>query len=321
MPHSQNGNNERRRVHLRISESVRNNLSVNADTDLSHVILRTFIDRRACLAFIMQESLNALDSGKGLLSCLFAAYLAYQQIENGQITREDVQERHCTCVTEEDRAFSEHYCMSCFTLRPCNQMGRRISDVGTLVECSACLELSGTGRIFLPQTVQGILHVRVLTIFRKDRRILGQMPFTREELEKALLQNHTIDDPKLWKDGYSDKLVSIEDAKNSREIMSSGIRLKRPFSMSLEKPHSRWLREDGSMSLHDPENCTLTKTCINLCKASFPPAILPQLKRAIELRQQVQYQKPCRGYHAEVEQTWKALEVVCTHRSLHMLLY
>jgi ferredoxin len=195
--------------------------------------------------------------------------------------------------------------MSCFDLRPCNQMGRREVDIGTIIKCSACLERSASECIFVPQNIQGIIRVAVSITLRRDTHTLGHMSFTRENLEKLLLENHTIDDPKLWKDGYSDKLVSIEDAKHPREIMGSSIRLNRPFSMSLEKPHSRWLREDGSMSLHDPENCTLTKTCINLCKASFPPAILPQLKRAIELRQQVQYQKPCRSYHAEVELTWK----------------
>jgi hypothetical protein len=147
------------------------------------------------------------------------------------------------------------------------------------------------------------------------------MTFIREELEKVLLKEHTTNDSTLWKDGYADQLVSIKDAEYPRDIMISGTNLHHPYSLSIEKPHSRWLRVDGLMSPHDPQSCTLTKLCINLCKGTFAPAILPQLKRAIELRRKVQHQKPCRGYHAEVEKAWKALEIVCTHRSVYIILY
>jgi hypothetical protein len=85
MPRSQIGTFKRRRVHLVASESVGKILSIN--TRLSSTILRTFIDDRACLAFIMQQSLDALASGKARLSCLFASYLDCQQIEIDQITR------------------------------------------------------------------------------------------------------------------------------------------------------------------------------------------------------------------------------------------
>jgi hypothetical protein len=144
------------------TNGVKKNMSLNVGS-VSGVILRTFIDDRACLAFILQQSLNALASGKDLLNCLFASYLACQRIETGHITREHVQERHCTCVTEDDRTITEHFCMSCFALRPCSQMGRRVTDVDNLIECSACLELSGSERVFVPQNIQGIVRVGVLT--------------------------------------------------------------------------------------------------------------------------------------------------------------
>lgn len=81
-----------------------------------------------------------------------------------------------------------------------------------------------------------------------------------------------------------------------------------PNTVTLEKPHSRWLRDDDTIVLHDLDNITLIKDSANKTKGNLPPSAAPMTKRAMELKKRVEHKPPCQGYHAEVEHEWRALE-------------
>jgi hypothetical protein len=83
---------------------------------------------------------------------------------------------------------------------------------------------------------------------------------------------------------------------------------KHPHRVSIEKPQARFLRTDGAVTLHDVENITLTKFCINMCKGNFPASILPQLKEALQLRLKAAVFSPQRGYRSELATKWALLE-------------
>jgi hypothetical protein len=68
--------------------------------------ISTAIRDRICLAYIMQESLVALARGDGLLKVIFAAYVAVQYLELGLLTKRDVIQQYCTCVSSHDHLFT-----------------------------------------------------------------------------------------------------------------------------------------------------------------------------------------------------------------------
>jgi hypothetical protein len=68
--------------------------------------ISTAIRDRGCLAYIMQESSVALARGDGLLRVIFAAHVAAQYLELGLLTKRDVIQQYCTCVSSHDHLFT-----------------------------------------------------------------------------------------------------------------------------------------------------------------------------------------------------------------------
>jgi hypothetical protein len=264
------------------------NVTANVDIKAKHRVfnLDTVIDDRACLAFVMQQSLNALAEGNGLLKMLFAAYLAAQYLETGQLTRDDVLATHCVCADDETRAKTEHHCMSCFAIRPCIRMGRRLTESGVLFECQTCLALSSNLFTFKKRDVAYITKIGTHNMYKADAKS-GKEPLWKiEDMHNFLVSTHVSPtDDDVWIDGYSKKQVSTHDTKYPSDMkLAVGNVRKHPYALSLEKPFPRWIDDNGNLSLHHLDNITLTKNCINLCKGNFPPSIISLLNFALSYK-------------------------------------
>jgi hypothetical protein len=79
----------------------------------------TFVQDRACQAFIIQESNRAIACGEHILRAIFAAHVAAQYLELGLLTRRDVLHGYCTCLNTTEQALTEHLCATCHSIRPC----------------------------------------------------------------------------------------------------------------------------------------------------------------------------------------------------------
>jgi len=203
--------------------------------------------------------------------------------------------------------------MSCFAIRPCKEMGRRETDEGLVMECMVCLGMKNSRPTFRVEDTRFLIAHSVRRNRNKDLQVLDDIPWTAEEMTELLVKKHAVPGDKYaWKDGYCEESVSIEDAKYDTVHGTTTLPRIRshPLRLSLQKPHSYWRRENGTMTLHDLNNITLTKWALNMVKANFPPAILPQLKRAVVLwlKSEEKNLPVCRGYYSEGANEWKVLE-------------
>jgi hypothetical protein len=204
--------------------------------------------------------------------------------------------------------------MVCFDLRLCGTMAfLDITDEEyPILVCSNCLgrPITLEDRVFRRRTVQDRIYRRVTAVYNRERKYYDP-PSTRLDLEQHVLRTSTVeDDVQVWIDGYSGQ-VSLEDAVFPSEFkIGPQVVNCHPCGLSLEKVNQFWLRKDGNLSLHEPENVILTKDCINRCKSDLPVSILALLKRAVELRKAVEGQPPRRGYANVLAIEWKAFERV-----------
>ncbi len=300
-------------VIISVTQQVRDNLVANYDFKRSSAWLRTTVRDQACIAYIMQQSLVALAEKKNLLHVLFAAFVTAEYFERGLLTRDDALAGYCLCENAQQQAMTEHYCVSCLTVSPCNQMSLWDSGNGFLLICNSCF-----GHGYSDATIRDVRSFRfsvrtaLVNNFRHDSKTRDPT-WTVSEMTDLLIKEHACQsDPHTWRDGYSETLVTPADTKYAPEL---GIDLRianmHPFKMSIEKPHARSIRKNGIIHLHGLNNVTLTKDCINRCKGNFPPSILPWVKRALQLKLQVDLLPPCRGYHPEVSEQWETIEAVC----------
>jgi hypothetical protein len=285
--------------------------------------LITLTDDRVCLAFVKQESLKALAQGRDTLNIFWAAVLAAQRLEMGLILRDDIFRGYCSCSDPNARAHTEHVCMSCHAIFPCNQMGMRDeqstdsdSQSAGMLECHRCLGNSAPTRIVSERTLSQVVRLSVDAMFRTDNKSMETPAFDRDVLAEQLLDSHqSKEDSSIWIDGYSSKTVSLKDAEWSLDVTSTMLHgdaqgLHHPYQPSTEKPHSRWLDAYGKLALHHSDNVIITKDCYNRTKGNWPPSIAPILKNWILLKQKASLARPCRGYHPELQQECETLERV-----------
>ncbi|KAH4924066.1 hypothetical protein HBI79_162970 [Parastagonospora nodorum] len=273
----------------------------------------TLVHDQVCHAWVFEECLRALARGETLLNTLLLVHVAIDRIELGLLTRKQILANYCMCESPDAQQCTEHVCIVCKANWTCADMVRRIDQDGLLVTCAGCagvnageLKKSHASLDLLAQ-----LKVNVTTLYRNERRFLGSAPiWTIEELSNVLRNNHSTDDPYSWTRGYA-------PSHNVSLKVRSGLLLgtnrsawlgSEPYSLSIEKPHGRWLRSDLKVSLHDVENITLELFSINLLKSKDPVSSLPLYKEALELSERVAGRPPCVGYYPEVRKTWAIIE-------------
>ncbi|KAK3074928.1 hypothetical protein LTR53_002239 [Teratosphaeriaceae sp. CCFEE 6253] len=259
--------------------------------------LFTSILDRSCMAFVIQESINALARGETLLNAVFTAFITAQYIEHGLLVKEDILANYCTCPDAATQAATEH------VFRPCAAMNQETTESGSRLVCRGC-----RGRSFSNPTTTLETKVKrgVWYCFYKDSK-WHEPPWSQADMRERILSKHRGTDPSAWLDGYALKFLSTADALWPA-ASKMRVSFSHPNSLSLEKPFSRWLRADGKLSLHDVENITLIRDCVNRCKGLLPPSAVPHLKKAIQLRQRVNGRDPRQGYYPDVEDEWKILE-------------
>jgi hypothetical protein len=280
--------------------------------------LHTAIRDRVCLAYIMQESLNALARGDGLLKVIFSAFVAAQYLELGILTKKDVLEQYCTCVDAKMRAVTEHLCTICYRTRTCAKLAARATAEGVVLECGGCTSRSVSANIFShSRDVEKVIRHSAIAIHVNDSKYAGpEVSWTPNMLSDYLVENFaSTDDTTAWEDGYCNLTRHTSTAIFPAE-WNVDIRLarKHPHTMSIEKPYRRMLRPDGAMTLHDVNNVILTTLCVNMMKTNSMPSSLPLLKMALSLKRQVSDRPPLAGYHPEVTESWKILERVSAIR-------
>jgi hypothetical protein len=301
---------------MKVATAVYRDVIVDDGTTLHQGMgFNTIIRDRACLAFIQQESLNALARDENLIQAIFAAQVAAQYLELGILTKTDVLRQYCVCTSAEMQAVTEHLCMTCGLSGPCSNMALQEIPDGLLMECFGCSRRNTSAERAFIMTAENMIKTRVARQYRKDGE-RHHPPWTKAELFKALVDTYLVDgDPNVWKDAYSEQTVAMDDAKFTPEA-NVDVRLvyRHPYSMSIEKPFNRWLRSDGKIALHDPDNAVLTKVCINRLKEFSAPSVLPLLKKALQLRMAVASKPPCAGYDSSVAADWAVLERVSNSR-------
>ncbi|SMR42731.1 unnamed protein product [Zymoseptoria tritici ST99CH_1E4] len=286
------------------------NVTVDGSSESLERNLRilTTIDDAACLAWIVQQSLDSLAKGEGLLQILLSAFIAAQCLELGLVTKEEVLESYCDCEDETEEAQTEHHCTSCWTIRACSHLSKHTTEDGRLLKCKGC-----AGRNFVRSSGRGQSSVSAL-VERASERILKldakfhSIHWTSKEFADLILKAHGTEDDKIFHDSYANKNVSIKDA-----IWPPQYRLRafcfHPRQVSVEKPYSRCIRQDGSVGLHDPvANAVLEPVGVNIWKSTDPPSMLPLMKKALQLRLHVKDRLPCEGYYDDVRADWDLLE-------------
>jgi hypothetical protein len=284
----------------------------------------TFIRDRACQAFIMQTSLNSLAAGDGLLKSIFQAHKTAQYLELGVITKTDALEQHCTCKNQADRAQTEHFCMTCHKIDVCAVMVKQNVGEDTLTLCCSCgsRNASSSTQRPLSDDCSDYIPRRVMDVYRMDAAH-HEPSWKPQEMIDFLIENHVkADDKSLWYDSYRRNYVSLSTRKwPSDANIDLCLANRHPYSMSIDKPHSRILLADGTIALHDTTNVCMTTTCINLAKGTDPPAVLPLLKKALQLKQFAASGGVRADYAPEISDDWEILDRVSGHNSTRISLY
>ena len=238
--------------------------TMNTDTRFNLV---TNIEERCLIAYIMQQSLDALAREENVLNCILRAFEAAQDLELGQVTKQQAVESYCSCPDPATKALVEHYCMECWQIYACDQLTWHNTDAGATLTCSKCVDR--VHGLKSPDTVRGRIRRAVGIAHRIDSESHNPL-CTKDELVQMLVDAHTTaEDEMKWVDGYSDDQGDLREAHYRAGDRTSGSQSSsHPFGLSVEKPHQRWIRRDGQLSLHDLENITLTKDCINRVKSS-----------------------------------------------------
>lgn len=138
-----------------------------------------------------------------------------------------------------------------------------------------------------------------------------------------LIENYVkADNKSLWYDFYHGDYVSLSTRNwPSDANIDLCLANKHPYSMSIEKPHSRILLADGTVALHDTTNVCMTMTCINFAKGKDPPAVLPLLKKALQLKQVAASGGVRVDYAPEISNDWEVLDRVSGHNRARTSLY
>ncbi|EAT82171.2 hypothetical protein HBH56_106820 [Parastagonospora nodorum] len=272
--------------------------------------LRTLIDDKVCLAYIMQSSLVALAQGHDLVNVVFSAFLAAEYIETGVLTRDDILDSYCACEDEAMRATTDHHCMWCFAIATCSQTARKIVDGSVLVVCQQCIGQSDTVQIFRPHDFLVRIASNCRSHLEKEKKYGMVHTWTSTELVKAMQDKFiTPGNSDEWKDGYSGVMIPFKAQTHdpTSKLYRFGAR-KHPHGISIEKPHPLWVDDDGNKSMHGPENCIFTKDCINRLKGTFGPSILPLLKKSLQLKKRFDADPACRRYMPDVVEEWNVIE-------------
>ncbi|KAI8932508.1 hypothetical protein NX059_010690 [Plenodomus lindquistii] len=265
-----------------------------------------------CHAYIMQQSLDAIARGdSNLLKVLVAAHVVAEYVELGLVTKDAITDTYCSCKDTKEQALTEHHCMTCYTVRPCINMVVRATKDGVIRECTGCStwDFDLTPRYWNRYTMKDVIKARVYSIFYYDR-LVYKPPFTQAELRDVLIKQNTLENaPTTWFDDYQGRYVDLAEATypSTAEVP---LRLsgKHPYAPSVEKPYSHFLREDGTVSLHDIGNLVMTMDCINRAKYVGAASVLVLLKNLLQLQTRVAHLPPRTGYYPEVAEEMAIIE-------------
>jgi hypothetical protein len=310
---------------LKVAPTPLQDLSSNkSDLPETALCVDTLIRDRACQAFIMQTSLNSLAAGRSLLKSIFQAHKTAQYLELGIITKTDALEQHCTCTNRADRAQTEHFCMTCHKIDVCAVMVKQNVAEGTLTLCCSCSSRNASASTQRPVSndCSDYIPRRVTDIYRMDAAH-HEPNWKKQEMIDFLIENHVKSDNKsFWYDSYRGDYISLSTRKwPSDANIDLCMANRHPYSMSIDKPHTRVLLADGTVALHDTTNVCLTMTCINLVKGADPPAVLPLLKKALQLKQVAASGRVRADYAPEISDDWEILDRVSGHNRTCVSLY
>lgn len=153
--------------------------TLHSDTKLTKAQmlgLVTTLRDNVTLAFVMQQSLNALANGHGVLKILFSAFEAAQYVERGLITRQDILSGYCTCSSIAMRATTEHYCMVCHTIRLCESLVSQATSDCQILVCIACSYLHPELAHRAPdRTVDEVISASLARAYTTDMAAMGGM--------------------------------------------------------------------------------------------------------------------------------------------------
>jgi hypothetical protein len=322
-------------VRIALSAAALRDIDTTDDDDdniKARLCITTLIRDRACLAYIMQATVDALSRGEGLLQAIFAAHIVAQYLEARVLTKIDVLDQYCTCVDLDMQARTEHLCMSCYSPHACTDLVSESTETGTLLECLGCSSRAPASRIrvhhrdviaFIKMRVTNAYHHDSIDIYGSDSDADQRIPWTKPALVQKLVETSTVTgQPTLWIDGYSKKTIEMSDSIWSEDTgLDLRLMHKHPTSPSMEKPFPRVKRIDGTMALHDIDNVILCALCINILKGRSTASSLPLLKKAIQLRKDVDGQEPTADYAPALRASWDILERVSDPSTFSRLVY
>jgi hypothetical protein len=227
---------ESNKINVQLNSAVYQNLEW-PDAQKKWIGLSTYVDDRACLAFILQASYHALADKADLLNTIFALFKAAQALEDGLLTKEDVINSYCSCGSHEARSSTEHLCMLCFAVRPCMHMQWHEWDSCLFFVCRPCANKSATQISIPPRNsaavislsngrfIRGLsfqLRVAVRNLHSRDSKH-GTPPWTIDELHAHLLDKHAVPgNSNAWLDGYrtqNDQISLLSDAIWPEELI------------------------------------------------------------------------------------------------------
>jgi hypothetical protein len=311
-----NLNTDGRQWTLLIPKHVFEDLQTNIGPPLKDLVsarIDVSTNDHVCMAWILQQSLDSLARGDGLVKALSSAFLAVERIKSGAMTRSEILQSYCVCIDENASAETEHHCMRCKTIRPCSNLFREETEDGELLKCVGC-----RGRDF--RSYRGDRYIYDAQIARSaskthaDETKVHTPLFSVAELVMAA-QGYAGGDDYSYICGYTDQEISTKAADWPPKWRSCGV--GHPQAASFERPFIRYLHPDGQLVLHDPQhNFTVTQLALNIVKGGSSPSCLPLLKKCLQLRIQAPDSPPRVGYHEDVEHEWKTLERAMDHQAV-----
>ncbi|KAK4963118.1 hypothetical protein LTR10_000746 [Elasticomyces elasticus] len=239
------------------------------------------------LAYIKQQFLNALGSGKSFVQSLFVAQIAADQVNLDMISHEDIRISLDTSTTDSERAVMEQVCIGCCNIGLASEM-YRAGDGGNYDK--KCFDRIGS----LPVTRYGVAS----SLPKRINQLAVNDPQLDRDALLAMLVSYFVIDDLSYRDGYDGVVASaytdVESSSTSGRWGGARVYLD---MHSIEKPFSA----EGKASLHS-DTAILCRYIFNRFKGVSIVAIMGWVTELLELQNLLRDNEipPQVGYHALV---------------------
>ncbi|KAH0276805.1 hypothetical protein KCU91_g3627, partial [Aureobasidium melanogenum] len=243
---------------------------------------------RICVAYILQQGLNAWLNGEGQLNVWQEMTEATDIVDSMRpklLTIPQILDEYCCCDSLETRSRTPHYCMICWNLYLCSELVKVLD--GRFV-CQECINKYGTQLPIDFSSVGGLkAHIRRGAWFAHDHdaQASGRMkdPQLLDAICEKLYADLVAGSLDQWNDAW-DGQRSWSDATYTdlalRSIKRSAKGISHPLNCSVEAVYPFCL-VDGVVYLHHPANVVLASWGVNRLHGMYPVFVLPWCRLAI----------------------------------------